>query len=80
GPSVKGYCSGTCKKYGSFWAYAKLVDLKEHLALDCPTQNKGVIDFYTQIIANQQAILSEFLESTKLTPQCEYNINLALIK
>ncbi|CAG8838899.1 21059_t:CDS:1, partial [Gigaspora margarita] len=40
GPSVKGHCSGTCKECGSFWAHAKPVDLEEHLALDCPTQNK----------------------------------------
>ncbi|CAG8812438.1 29180_t:CDS:2 [Gigaspora margarita] len=96
GPSVKGHCSGTCKECGSFWARAKPVDLEEHLALDCPTQNKDVIDFYTQIIANRQGhgqavsqenipgaeptTLSEFLESTKLTPQCECNINSALIK
>ncbi|CAG8744937.1 27681_t:CDS:2, partial [Dentiscutata erythropus] len=98
GSSIKGYCLGTCKECGSFWAHAKSVDLEEHLALDCPTQNKDVIDFYTQIIANQQshsqaasqknilgaepnkkkhkltsnqATLSEFLESTKLTPQRE---------
>ncbi|RIB24992.1 hypothetical protein C2G38_2167033 [Gigaspora rosea] len=107
GPFVKGHCSGTCNECGSFWACAKPVDLEEHLALDCPTQNKDVIDFYTQIIANRQghgqaasqenipsvepskkkhkitrdqATLSEFLESTKLTPQRECNINSALIK
>ncbi|CAG8788070.1 16427_t:CDS:1, partial [Dentiscutata erythropus] len=107
GSSIKGYCLGTCKECGSFWAHAKSVDLEEHLALDCPTQNKDVIDFYTQIIANRQghsqaasqenipgakpnkkkckltsnqATLSEFLESTKLTPQHECNINTALIK
>ncbi|CAG8776857.1 26922_t:CDS:2, partial [Racocetra persica] len=81
--------------------------LEKYLALDCPNQNKNIIDFYTQIIANQQgrsqaasqeitsgvelskkkhklagdqASLSEFLESTKLTPQHKNNINSALIK
>ncbi|KAF0552756.1 zinc finger bed domain-containing protein 1-like [Gigaspora margarita] len=95
GSSVKGHCSGTRKECGSFWECAKPVDLEEHLALDCPTQNKDVINFYTQIIANRQghgqtasqenipgaepskkkckitsdqATLSEFLKSTKLTP------------
>ncbi|KAF0509356.1 zinc finger bed domain-containing protein 1-like [Gigaspora margarita] len=104
---LKGHCSGTCKECRSFWAHAKPVDLEELLALDCPTQKKDVIDYYTQIIANRQghgqaasqenlpgaepskkkhkitsnqAILSEFLKSTKLTPQCECNINSALIK
>ncbi|CAG8834722.1 5266_t:CDS:2, partial [Cetraspora pellucida] len=107
GASVKGHCSGQCKKCGAFWACAKPVDLEEHLALDCPNQNKDIIDFYTQIISNRQghgqtvsqklipsieqskrkhklagdqASLSEFLESTKLTSQCENNINSALIK
>ncbi|CAG8793116.1 8907_t:CDS:2, partial [Dentiscutata erythropus] len=106
-PSVKDYCSETCKECGSFGACAKPVNLEEYLALDCSIQNKNIIDFYTQIIANQQghsqaasqenipgaepnkkkhkltsnqATLSEFLKSTKLTPQCEYNINTALIK
>ncbi|CAG8716506.1 15116_t:CDS:2, partial [Cetraspora pellucida] len=31
-------------------------------------------------LASDQAPLSEFLESTKLTPQCESNINLALVR
>lgn len=107
GISAKGHCSGQCKECGAFWARAKPVDLEEHLALDCPNQNKDIIDFYTQIISNRQgrsqavsqkivpgvelskkkrrlvgnqASLSEFLESTKLTPQREDNINSALIK
>ncbi|CAG8607032.1 35984_t:CDS:1, partial [Gigaspora margarita] len=102
GSSVKGYCSKTCKECESFWACAKPVNLEEHLALDCSTQNKDVIDFYTQIIVNRQghdqaafqenlsgaepstkkckltsnqAILSKFLKSTKLTLQHECNIN-----
>ncbi|CAG8730693.1 9176_t:CDS:2, partial [Cetraspora pellucida] len=32
------------------------------------------------MLTNNQASLSEFLESTKLTPQCKDNINSALIK
>ncbi|CAG8676296.1 6463_t:CDS:2, partial [Cetraspora pellucida] len=96
GVSVKGHCSGQCKVCGSFWARAKPVDLEEHLALDCPNQDKDVIDFYNKVVANRQgrsqavsqeivpsanlnkkkrmltnnqASLSKFLESTKLTPQ-----------
>ncbi|CAG8843245.1 43150_t:CDS:2, partial [Gigaspora margarita] len=56
GSFVKGHYSGTYKECGSFWAHAKPVDLEECLALDCPTQNKDVIDFYTQIIANWQEL------------------------
>ncbi|CAG8840324.1 24263_t:CDS:2, partial [Gigaspora margarita] len=59
--------------------------LEEHLALDCSTQNKDVIDFYTQIIANRQghgqAVSQKNIpKSTKLTPQHKCNINSALIK
>ncbi|CAG8822150.1 9175_t:CDS:2, partial [Cetraspora pellucida] len=83
GASVKGHCLEQCKECEAFWARAKPVDLEKHLALDCPSQNKDIIDFYTQIISNRQgdqASLSEFLESTKLTLQRENNINSALIK
>ncbi|CAG8773961.1 30426_t:CDS:2, partial [Gigaspora margarita] len=85
GISVKNYCSGQYKIYGSFWAHAKSVDLEKHLALDCSNQDKDVIDFYTKVVASQQsysqAVSQKFIpESTKLTSQYEDNINLALIK
>ncbi|CAG8578585.1 28166_t:CDS:2, partial [Racocetra persica] len=41
-------------KGSSVKAHAKPVDLEKHLVLDCPNQNKDIIDFYTQIIANRQ--------------------------
>ncbi|CAG8747614.1 2906_t:CDS:2, partial [Dentiscutata erythropus] len=55
GVSVKGHCSGKCKVCGSFWARAKPVDLEEHLALDCSNQDRDVIDFYAQVVANRQS-------------------------
>ncbi|KAF0522131.1 hypothetical protein F8M41_015586 [Gigaspora margarita] len=54
GSFVKGYCLETYKEYESFWAHVKPVNLEEHLALDCSTKNKDVIDFHTQIIVNRQ--------------------------
>ncbi|CAG8837299.1 17386_t:CDS:1, partial [Gigaspora margarita] len=48
---VKGHCLKQCKVYGSFWVCAKPVDLEEHLALDCPNQDKNVIDFYPKVVA-----------------------------
>ncbi|CAG8687304.1 18705_t:CDS:1, partial [Racocetra persica] len=52
--SVKDYCSGQYKVCGVFWACVKPVDLEEHLALNCPNQDKDIIDFYVQVVANQQ--------------------------
>ncbi|CAG8645949.1 237_t:CDS:2 [Racocetra fulgida] len=54
GASVKGHCSGQCKVCRSFWARTKSVDLEEHLALDCLNQNRDVIDFYAQVVAERQ--------------------------
>ncbi|CAG8535542.1 9155_t:CDS:2 [Dentiscutata heterogama] len=55
GVSVKDHCSRKCKVCGTFWARAKPVDLEEHLALDCSNQNRDVIDFYAQVVANRQS-------------------------
>ncbi|CAG8785559.1 14097_t:CDS:2 [Gigaspora rosea] len=42
---------------------------KEHLALDCPNQNKEVKDFYSQVIANRQGCSQAV--SQKLVPGVE---------
>ncbi|CAG8505863.1 10257_t:CDS:2 [Racocetra fulgida] len=53
----------------AFWARAKPIDLEEHLALNCPNQNKDIIDFYTQIIANRQG--RSQAASQEITPGVE---------
>ncbi|CAG8636418.1 17974_t:CDS:2, partial [Racocetra persica] len=56
-----------------FWARAKPVDLEEHLALDCPNQNKEVKDFYNQVIANRQGSNQAVFQN--LVPGIELNPN-----
>ncbi|CAG8841531.1 16113_t:CDS:1, partial [Racocetra persica] len=71
GASVKGHSSGQCNVCGTFWARAKPVDLEEHLALNCPNQDKDIIDFYTQVVANRQgqsqALSQEIIPGTNLS-------------
>nr|CAG8665440.1 4951_t:CDS:2 [Entrophospora candida] len=61
--SKNGHRWATCFKCNMHWSQGRPVELEEHIALYCTTQEKEIIQFYSQIVAKRRGKGSQAVSS-----------------